>query len=262
MQPDIAEPVTQPVAPPPPRGWRDSIIAGDLAALWPAIVVAFLAVLAVAFGMSYHGLFVFGERIMGWALGLCIAAPVGLDVFSLLCLIATFLTRDAHWRVRLYCWLFLGLTVALSIAGNGISAYAVLDAVASRRNEHVEFGYAQVSAIVGASFWPLLAAIALHVLIVVRRHLDERRDRVRRDSEATATAEAVEQVQRGRAIELIAEGKTVSDVLADLKFGESQRRSVERWTKAIRDAMAGPRVAVAAKGPTRRVTARATDEGR
>jgi hypothetical protein len=249
MQP---EPVTQPVA----RRWYGPLLAGDLAALWPAIVVAFLAVLGVAFGMSFHGLFVFGELIMGWALGLCIAAPIGLDVFSLLCLIAAFLTRDAHWRVRLYCWLFLGVTVSLSIAGNAISAYAVLDAVATRRGETFVWGYQQVSAIVGAAFWPLLSAIALHVLIVVRRHLDERRDRIRADVARVRAEQDTEELQQARAVVLAAAGKPIPDILEDLStsFGYTgSRRTVERWTETVRTSLATAPPKTSARGNGRRV---------
>lgn len=266
MQPDA---LSHPVAPPPERRWYGSVIAGDLAALWPAIVVAFLAVLAVAFGMSFHGLFKFGELIMGWALGLCIAAPIGLDVFSLLSLIATFLTRDARLRVRAYCWGFLIGTVALSIAGNGVSAYAILDAVAARRGEEFTWGYAQVSAIVGAAFWPLLSAIALHLLIVVRRHLDERRDKERQDAAAAERAalevERLAEVERGleaRAVVLAAGGTTVSEILDELDLEESQRRNVERWTKPVRDALTGR--PATPKTPTRvngRRVAEKTDAG-
>lgn len=272
MHPDTAEPVTQPVVPDPaaamkpePRRWYSSVVAGDLAALWPTIVVAFLAVLTVAFGMSFHGLFKFGELIMGWALGLCIAAPIGLDVFSLLCLIATFLTRDAPARVRVYCWLFLGLTVALSISGNGISAYAVLDAVASRRGAHVTWGYAQVSAIVGAAFWPLLSAIALHVLIVVRRHLDERRDKIQTAVAAVRAEQDLEERQQARAIVLAAEGTSISDILEDLTKDlayTGSRRTVERWTEKVRDALTAAKNGQPVKVAPKRVSTRQPAEGR
>lgn len=252
MTTDTPTAVTHDAPAAPRRRWFGPLVAGDLAALWPAIVVAFLGVLGIAFGMSFHGLFVFGELVMTWALGLCIAGPIGLDVFSMLCLIATFLTRDAAWRIRSYCWLALLGTVAVSITGNAISAYALLDADAARRGTAFTWGYQQVSAVIGAAFWPALAAIALHVLIVVRRHLDEVRDTARQDVAEAAAAEAVEQVQRGRAIELAASGTTVPDILTDLGLEETQRRTVERWTKPVRDAVAARPAAVAAKQMTRR----------
>lgn len=252
---------TQPVAPAPGSRWYGPLLAGDLAALWPAIVIAFIGVLVIAFGMSFHGLYVFGERIMGWFVGLCIAGPIGLDVFSLVCLIGTFLTRDAAWRVRLYCWVALLGTVAVSIGGNAISAYSLLDADAARRGVEFVWGYRQVSAVAGAAFWPALSAIALHVLIVVRRHLDERRDKIK-----TAVAEAraeqdAETLLQAQALTLVAEGASVSDVLDQLGLDESRRRAVERWTKPVRDALTVPKTAVATKIPARRVTARpaATD---
>ncbi len=241
------------------RRWWAPLLAGDLAAMWPAIVFAFIGVLVIAFAMSYHGLFVFGDVIMRWAMGLCIVGPIGLDVFSLVGLLATFLTRDAPLHVRVYCWLAFLATVALSIAGNAIAAYALLDADAARRNAELTWGYQQFSAVAGAAFWPALSAVALHVLIVVRRHLDERRDKIKSAVAEVHAAQDAEERQQARALVLAAERVPVSDILDDLGLDEGKRRTVERWTKPVRDALAAPRVAAAAKPPTgRRVTTRTT----
>lgn len=252
MHSDTDPAVSHPVATTPTRRWWSPLLAGDLAALWPAIVVAFLGVLVIAFGMSFHGLYAFGDRVMDWAMGLCIAGPIGLDVFSLLCLIATFLTRDAPLHIRAYCWAALLAAVAASIGGNAISAYAALDAVAARRNADVRWGYREVSAIVWAAFWPLLSAVALHVLIVVRRHLDERRDSVRQAVEEAEQEAADEQLLQARALVLAAEGATASAIVSQLGLEESRQRSVERWTKPVRDALAARPAVAAAKPTTRR----------
>lgn len=259
--PPPSEAVTQADATAPKRAWWAPLFAGDLTALWPAIVVAFLGVLAIAFAMSYHGLFVLGERIMGWPVYLCVVAPIGLDVFSLVGLLATFLTRDAHWRVRLYCWAALLFTVALSIGGNAISAFWLLDRVAVLAGETFRWGYAQVSAVAFAAVWPALAAIALHVLIVVRRHLDALRDSVRQRADeaeaaevAARAAEDAETVLQGRAIAAAIEGASVSDIMTALKVTPEKRRSVERWTEPVRRLLAEPRPAVVAKAATSRRT--------
>lgn len=260
MHPDTEESVSHPVAPAPERRWFAPLLAGDLAALWPAIVVAFVGVLVIAFGMSFHGLYVFGDRIMGWFTALCVAGPIGLDVFSMVCLIATFLTRDARWQVRLYCWVALLGTVALSIAGNAISAYSILDADAARRGAEFVWGYRQVSAVSGAAFWPALSAIALHVLIVVRRHLDEHRDRLRQRVAEVRAEQDAEELQQARAIVLAAQGISTAGILEDLSFDDTKRRTVERWTQQVRGALAGRPAAVAAKPTTRRVSARTNDQ--
>ena len=252
--PPPSEAVTQADATAPTRSWYAPLFAGDLTALWPAIVVAFLGVLAIAFAMSYHGLFVLGERIMGWPVYLCVVAPIGLDVFSLVGLLATFLTRDAHWRVRLYCWAALLFTVALSIGGNAISAFWLLDHVAVLAGQTFEWGYAQVSAVAFAAVWPALAAIALHVLIVVRRHLDALRDKVSNMSERARAEEAAEKLLQADAIMLAAGGATAAAIVAELEIPKSKHRTYERLTQPIRDALAGPRPAVAAKAATSRKT--------
>lgn len=262
---DAAPPPDAPLADPVEhhdrRAWWAPLFAGDLAALWPAIVIAFLGVLVIAFAMSYHGLFVLGEEVMRWPLALCVMAPVGLDVFSLVALLATFLTRDAHWRVRLYCWVALLFTVALSIGGNAVSAYWLLDRVAGLAGASFRWGYAQVSAVAFAAVWPALSAVALHVLIVVRRHLDGRDDRARQREAAARTAEVeaqaaedAETALQGRAIVAAIEGSSVSDIMTALKVAPEKRRSVERWTEPVRRLLSEPRPAVAAKAATSRRT--------
>jgi len=258
---DMTQPATDPAAPASARPWYAPLFAGDLAALWPAIVVAFLGVLAIAFAMSYHGLFVLGERIMGWPVYLCVVAPIGLDVFSLVGLLATFLTRDAHWRVRLYCWGALLFTVALSIGGNAVSAFWLLDRVAVADGTPFRWGYAQVSAVAFAAVWPVLSAVALHVLIVVRRHLDTRGDRARQaEEEALQAAEAAkaeqvaEEALQARAIVLAIEGASAADIRKKLGLGEEKQRTVERWTETVRSALAAARTPAVAKAATSRRT--------
>lgn len=266
--PDAA--VTPPVAADPDRRWYAPILAGELDAMWPAIVAAFVGVLVIAFAMSYHGLFTFGERIMGWAWGLCAVAPIGLDVFSIVGLLATFLTHDAPWRVRLYCWLAFGLTVLLSVGGNAISAFWVLDRVATGAHERFAWGYQQVSAVAGAAVWPALSAVALHVLIVVRRHLDRRRDKIvqlseqaRVEEDEAIQEEAAEKLLQARAVLLAAEGATAAAIVTELQLPESKQRTYERITKPIRDALATSRPAVAAKSTTsKRTTTVRTEEVR
>jgi hypothetical protein len=243
------------------RPWFAPLVAGDLAALWPAIVTMFAGVLAIGFVMSFHGLFVFGDKIMHWAVALCALAPVGLDVFSMLALLATFLTRDARWRIRAYTWFVFGVTVGLSIAGNALSEIAVAQERAEGVGRQFEWGYQQFSSVAGAAVWPLAYAAGLHTLLVVRRHLDTKRDRVEKLSQEADQAAAEELVLRARAIELAATGATVPAILAELALADDKRRSVERWTKDIRAALAAKPVTPPAKAaPRRRPEVRRTEE--
>jgi hypothetical protein len=245
--------VTPAVAAPTKRHWYAPLLSGDVAALWPAAVVAFALVLVIGFFMSYHGLFEFGAVIMHWWVGLCAVAPIGVDLFSVVTLLATFLTHDAHWRVRSYMWTALGLTVLLSVAGNALAEIAVAHAAADRAGQPFTWGYAQFSSVAGAAVWPFVYALALHVLIVVRRHLDRRGDTAREMSQRAADAAAAEQLLRARAIELAAAGTTVPDIVAALELDPAKRRTVERWTETVRAALAGP---APAKPATRRATTR------
>lgn len=222
------------------RPWWRPLLSGDVAALWPAAVVAFAAVLVIGFTMSYHGLFEFGAVIMSWQTALCALAPIGVDLFSIVTLLATFLTHDARWRVRTYMWLALGCTVAVSVAGNALAEIAVAHAAADRAQKEFTWGYQQFSSVAGAAIWPFVYALALHVLIVVRRHLDGRHDKIVKLSQREADDAAAEQLLRARAIELAAAGTTVTDIVAALELDPTKRRTVERWTETVRAALAGP----------------------
>lgn len=239
-------------APTVDRPTRSPLDATDWSRWYPALMWFAAGVVAVTFVLSYHGLYEFSVDVAHLPPTLAVIVPVGVDVFSLCCLAATFLLRDAPWLTRLYSWLMFGSTVAVSVAGNAV--YAVSDV--ERRGAQA-WGYLQYAAVVGAALWPAFSAGALHLLIVVRRNMERQRDTDRR---AVATARAqhdAEERQQARALVLAAGGAPVSDILIDLGLDESRRRAVERWTKPIRDALAAPRPAVAAKSLRRGVTARA-----
>lgn len=243
------------VAPAPETRPATALDAVDWHRWYPALIGFAAGVVAVTFALSYHGLLEFAHKIVGLPFGLAVLVPVGVDVFSLCCLAATFLTRDAPWRVRFYCWLMFACTVAVSIAGNAVYAAwfirrpAVATALESWR-------YLPVAAVIGASLWPAFSAGALHLLIVVRRHMQRERDSARQAAAAIREQQDTEEQQQARALVLAAEGVSISDILEDLSLDVDRRRTVERWTKPVRDALTAPRPAVAAKPATRRVTAR------
>jgi hypothetical protein len=142
------------------RGWR---------AAYLALICCTVAVGAVTFTLSFVGLRDYGirvERLHPWLAPL---VPVGVDILSLCGVTATYLLRDAKTRVRAYAWLVFGVAVALSVAGNLTHAVA----------RHLS-----PAGMVGAAAWPILLALASHLVIVTRRALD------RGDDSDTATAAA------------------------------------------------------------------------
>lgn len=225
------------VAPVSQRRWYAPLMTLDIAAMWPAMVTAFGALLVIGFTMSFHGLFVFGDKIMHWATPLCALAPVGIDVFSILALLATFLTRESPLTVRAYVWSVFGSSVALSIAGNALAEVALATERAHGTGLAFDTSAEQVSALVGAAVWPVFYAVALHTLIVVRRAIDRKRANALAVAERLATEAKVEQGLEVRAVRLAAGGSSVAEIMAELELPEGQKRTVERWTKPIRDAL-------------------------
>lgn len=229
----------------------------DGAAWFAALIWACLAVVAVTFVLSYHGLFEFGEKIAHQPAPLPAIVPLGVDALSLVALFATFLTSDAHWKVRAYCWLLFGFTVAVSVAGNGIYAMSEVDRIyrESGLDPAVQtWGYQQYSHVSGAALWPMFSAAALHLLIIARRHLAAKRAKSRNVAQATEQADIAAQLNRARAIEMVAEGMTCPAIADDLGV---PRRNVERWTAGIRAALDAKNTPEPAKAPAKR-TARAT----
>lgn len=252
-------PVSQPVEPARAGRWFAPLFRGDPAALWPALVVTFVVLVAIGFAMSYHGLYTLGRDLMGWPAGLCVLAPVGVDVFSIVGLIATFLAGGAHWRVRFYCWVVFISTVGLSIAGNAVSAYAHLNAVAPVAGVPATWGYRQVVVVAGTAVWPALSAAALHLLIVVRRHMEARPAKIQEVAEKANHDAQHKALIRAQAIELAASGMTVPAIVEQLGDIDASQRSVERWTENVRAAVAtkpAPPAKATAKAATRRVNTR------
>lgn len=210
----------------------------DVTRWWPALVVAVVAVVVVTFVLSYHGLYEFGTRLAFLPRALAVAVPVGIDVFSLCALFATFLCRDAHWRVRFYCWLVFGTTVAVSVAGNAIYAVWAVEqraAAVGVAARDVVWSYREYSAVGGAALWPALAAGALHLLIITRRHMATRSAKIM--DLGGAQVSEVER-QQAQAIIRVAEGDTCAAIADDMGLPV---RTVQRWTAELRAAMA-PRV--------------------
>lgn len=127
-----------------------------------ALLACTTAVGAVTFVLSFVGLRDYAERVAGFAPELSWLVPVGVDGLTLCAVAATMLLRHAEWKARAYAWCAFGIAVAASVAGNLSHATA----------RHLSWeGH------VGAAAWPIFLALASHMVIVVRRHMERARSR-------------------------------------------------------------------------------------
>lgn len=202
---------------------------------------ACVAVVAGAFALSYHGLFEFAAKLARLPWGLALVVPIGVDVYSICSLIATFLCQAAPWRVRAYCWLSFGFGVAISIGGNAVFAISQDPRMAAAWRPVLD-----AAPIVGAALWPALSASALHLLIITRRHVAIQRIQVEQAAEVAAEQAATDQILRARAIELVAAGGSCQDVADELGTAS---RNVQRWTQDLRAQLVAAKAPAA--GPTR-----------
>lgn len=87
------------------------------------LVVLTGAVAAVSFTISFHGLSLYGRDVMRIG-GLDWLVPVGVDLASLVALVASHMRKSESWTARAYAWLVFVVTALLSIAGNLADGFA------------------------------------------------------------------------------------------------------------------------------------------
>lgn len=132
------------------------VTAGAMRGAFVALLICTTVVATVTFVLSFHGLADYGLRVAGQG-SLSPLIPIGVDGLTMCAAAATFLLRHAALHIRLYAWLVFGVAVASSVAGN-------LSHAASRNLTW--------EGRVGAAAWPILLALASHLVIVTRRALE------------------------------------------------------------------------------------------
>ncbi len=121
------------------------------------LICCTVLVAVVSFALSFYGLNDYGRRVMGLPVWLSPLVPAMVDLFSLCGIAATYLLRRAMYRVRVYAWMVFLVPTGLSVAGN-------LAHAESRALAH--------AGLAGAAAAPVILALATHLVVVVRRHLE------------------------------------------------------------------------------------------
>lgn len=211
----------------------------DLTRLYPYLTGLVALVVLLTFVLSFHGLFEYAHTIALLPAELSVAVPIGLDVFSLCSLVATFLCANAHWRVRAYCWSTFLVTVGLSVAGNAAFAYAQqvrhLRKLVGPARALPDMDMQQWGAIAGAAIWPALAAGALHLLILSRRHLATQRSLVDQVAADVAEQAADRELAKARAIALWVDEVSVKDISAEIDVPAD---TIDKWLRPLRAKLA------------------------
>lgn len=202
-------------------------------------LIAFTGLVAVVtFVLSFHGLSDYGSRVAGiegWQSWL---VPVGVDGLTLCAIAATFVLRHENWRVRFYAWCVFAVAIGASVAGN---------------LSHAAERHLKPEGMAGAAAWPILLALASHLVIIARRAAD-RRD-VRPAPKPTPAPVAVPASQprpapvtvatvatrkapvvrdsdaKTRACEMWTQGKSCQDIADALGVS---KKSAERYTAELR----------------------------
>lgn len=143
------------------KATRDASVGGEVSQLaYRSLLACTVLVAGVTFVLSFSGLSDYGHRVAGLSLALAWLVPVGVDGLTLCGVAATFLLRHATLQVRLYAWLVFGISVATSVAGN---------------LSHATSRGLTWEGKVGAAAWPILLALASHLVIVTRRAIENAR---------------------------------------------------------------------------------------
>lgn len=123
-----------------------------------ALALTGMGLVALAtFAVSAYGLFGYGAHVLHLGV-LAFVLPAGVDLLSLCGIYTTYVTRNDAWHLRAYAWCVFGVPVVASVAGNAAFASTRGDATAG---------------VIGAGFPPILLALAVHSVIVVRRTLEQ-----------------------------------------------------------------------------------------
>lgn len=80
-------------------------------------------VAAVTFAVSFHGLNGYGLDVMRLG-GMSPLVPIGVDLASLVALLAAHMRTGERWTRRAYAWIVFATTAGLSVAGNLADGFA------------------------------------------------------------------------------------------------------------------------------------------
>jgi hypothetical protein len=160
-----AKPRSIPAAKPAPASEAKFRIAASPPLVALFIVVSLIA--AFAYGISAWQVYGFAQNVWGLPFELRFAAAVIADLLSLAGLFATYLLRTAKVSVRAYAWVVFLLMTGLSIAAaESFAHWRTLSPMEQAIATHKGGLPAQVAS--GAVVVSL--ALAVHLLIIVRRH--------------------------------------------------------------------------------------------
>lgn len=123
----------------------------------PVLMAVTGFVAAVTFALSALGLFGFAHDGMRLSVEAAWMVPLGVDLLSVAGMVATYALRNSRTRRRVYAWTVFGFAVVASVAGN--------EAHAAERN-------LPPAGMAAAALPPVFLALAVHLLIVVRRDLE------------------------------------------------------------------------------------------
>jgi hypothetical protein len=116
----------------------------------------------LAYGISAWGVYGFANTVWHLPVALCVAAAVVADLLSLAGALATYVLRDAPLKVRAYTWaVFFGMTLL---------SFGAQEAFASARTIGDHDEHVGVPARIASGAIVLALALAVHLLIVVRRN--------------------------------------------------------------------------------------------
>lgn len=172
------------------RVWRNRVA-------FVSLIGFTIAVAAATFALSFYGLNDYGRRVMALPSQLSWLVPIGVDLFSMCGISATYMLRTAPVRVRLYAWSVFLVPTALSVAGN---------------LAHAEHRGLTRAGMAGAAVVPAILALATHLVVVVRRYVDPTASDTGPDTAAAVNERLV-------AADLAAaEGEADGDFLDDTDF--------------------------------------------
>lgn len=200
-----------------------------------ALVVFTGLVALVTFILSFAGLADYGKNVAKLDARLAWLVPIGIDGLTLCAVAATFVLRHASWHIRAYAWAVFGVAIGASVAGNLSHAY----------ERHLK-----PEGMAGAAAWPILLALASHLVIVTRRAIERHDSKPapapkQRSADVTVAEVATRPVRKPvpardgdtkiRACQMWTAGKSCQEIADALGVS---KKSAERYTAELRQGVA------------------------
>lgn len=121
------------------------------------LLTGLYVVVVGTFTLSFAGLYDYGQNLSQLPLILPAVVPVVIEGLTICAVGAIYILRHAPFRIRIFSWAVFVVPVSLSVAGN---------------MSHATARHLPTVAVAGSAAWPIILALATHLVVVTIRYTE------------------------------------------------------------------------------------------